>query len=620
MLLVLTACVLDGALQDLDKPGFDSAAPVDPAVPDETCNGLDDDGDNQIDEGFDDLDGNGRADCVDITCPDLVAGDAGAVEITSTCVPTVDDPWDIEVEWRYNATGSGVVVTPIVGNLTDDNGDGRIDTDDVPDIVFTTEYDYTLVALSGDDGHELFVLPGYAGSYGVAIADVDGDGESEIIASDENYRIVALSGDGSVEWTSQDPVAPLAPTVADLDGDGIVEVIGNGAILDGQDGTRLASFDLSFNFDIPVAVDLDEDGVQEVIFHHKCFDPDGGLLWDHDIPWLYSTDYTAIADVDGDAGGDVVSIALLDTHLYDSNGDALSVFPLDDLRPAPQTMADFDGDGAVEMAVAANGTLAVYGMDGTPNWTAAIQDTSGSAATSAYDFDDDGAYELLHADEVAFRIYDGRTGAVRFEDPNHRSQTLIEYPVVADVDHDGSAEIIVASSANDGVDVGITVYGHRGGVGWFPSGPTWGQYAYTTTAILDDGSVPAAPEPSWRVDNNFRARPSGAPPARPDLTVAFTDSCVADCTYGPVVVAVQVSNHGAGDAVAGAVLSLYAVADGSEQLVAETTLPAIPAGSALAGVELSLTPGPSAWIARVTGGAEDCDEADSEATLATTCP
>lgn len=619
MLLLVTACVLDGALQDLDKPGYDSGAPVDPGLPEETCNGLDDDGDDQIDEGFDDLDGNGRADCVDLTCPDLDAGDAGAVEVDPACVPTIEDPWDIEVEWRYDATGSGVLVTPMVGNLTDDNGDGAIDADDVPDIVFPTEYDSTLVALSGDDGHELFVLPGYAGSYGVAIADVDGDGEAEIIASDTSYHVVALSGEGVVEWTSGDPVAPIAPTVADLDGDGIVEVIGNGRILDGQDGSLVASFDPSYNFDVPVAVDLDEDGVQEVIFHHKCFDPDGGLIWDHDIPWLYSTDYTAIADVDGDGGGDVVSIALLDVHVYDSNGDALGEFPLDDLRPAPPTMADFDGDGAVELAVAANATLAVYELDGTPRWSAAIHDTSGSAASSAYDFDDDGAYELLHADEGAFRIYDGRTGAVLYEDPTHRSQTMIEYPVVADVDHDGSAEIVVASSANDGIDVGITVYGHRGGVGWYPSGPTWGEYAYTTTAIDDDGAVPVAPAPSWRTDNLFRARPCGAPPALPNLTVVFPDSCVADCTYGPIALAVQVANTGAGDAAAGAVLSVYASTDGVETLVASSTLPAIAAGTALGGIEVAVAPGADGWTARVVGAAE-CDAADNEAWLATTCP
>ena len=60
--------------------------------------------------------------------------------------------------------------TPIVVNLTDDNGDGRIDANDIPDIVVPVESTNNqltgdLKAISGDDGHELFtagVGPGLA--------------------------------------------------------------------------------------------------------------------------------------------------------------------------------------------------------------------------------------------------------------------------------------------------------------------------------------------------------------------------------------------------------------------------------------------------------------------------
>ena len=49
-----------------------------------------------------------------------------------------------EMECRWNGPPSGdpypahtdVVMTPVVGNLTDDNGDGVVDTEDVPDIAF----------------------------------------------------------------------------------------------------------------------------------------------------------------------------------------------------------------------------------------------------------------------------------------------------------------------------------------------------------------------------------------------------------------------------------------------------------------------------------------------------
>ena len=47
----------------------------------------------------------------------------------------------VEWQWNTNDTWSGydqVMMTPVVGNLTDDNGDGRIDEQDTPDIAFTS--------------------------------------------------------------------------------------------------------------------------------------------------------------------------------------------------------------------------------------------------------------------------------------------------------------------------------------------------------------------------------------------------------------------------------------------------------------------------------------------------
>mgnify|MGYP004150386849 CR=1 FL=1 len=41
----------------------------------------------------------------------------------------IDNPWNVEIEWQWNGLGDEpfvdqVMVAPIVGNLTDDNGDG----------------------------------------------------------------------------------------------------------------------------------------------------------------------------------------------------------------------------------------------------------------------------------------------------------------------------------------------------------------------------------------------------------------------------------------------------------------------------------------------------------------
>src|SRR6056300_1542433 len=57
------------------------------------------------------------------------------VEIDEECVTpeyNIQNPWNVEVEWQWNGLGAEptvdqIMVAPIVGNLTDDNGDGRVD-------------------------------------------------------------------------------------------------------------------------------------------------------------------------------------------------------------------------------------------------------------------------------------------------------------------------------------------------------------------------------------------------------------------------------------------------------------------------------------------------------------
>ena len=120
----------------------------------------------------------------------------------------------VKWQWTTNSTHSGyqhIMSTPVVGNLTDDNGDGLIDEDDVPDIVFTafsgSAYSSagTLVAISGEDGSQLFSLSSAGGytffaSGGVALGDLEGDGSPDICVSGYNAHLLCLENDGSLKW------------------------------------------------------------------------------------------------------------------------------------------------------------------------------------------------------------------------------------------------------------------------------------------------------------------------------------------------------------------------------------------------------------------------------------
>ena len=54
--------------------------------------------------------------------------------------------------------------------------------------------------------------------------------------------------------------------------------------------------------------------------------------------------------------------------------------------------------------------------------------------------------DSVYADELYMRIYDGTTGEVLTQECN-TSGTLHEYPLVADVDGDGQADIVVTSNS-----------------------------------------------------------------------------------------------------------------------------------------------------------------------------
>ena len=70
----------------------------------------------------------------------------------------------------------------------------------------------------------------------------------------------------------------------------------------------------------------------------------------------------------------------------------------------------------------------------------------GGVTVAAGDLGTDGKAEVVYSDQNRLRIYEGPTGDVLLERCN-TTATLIEYPVIADVDNDGQADIVVVSNA-----------------------------------------------------------------------------------------------------------------------------------------------------------------------------
>src|SRR5690606_16679183 len=98
----------------------------------------------------------------------------------------------------------------------------------------------------------------------------------------------------------------------------------------------------------------------------------------------------------------------------------------------------------------------------------------------------------MYADEEHFRIYDGQTGAELLAQ-QRGSPTISEYPVVADIDNDGSAEILVVSSTGQPALQALRDVEDR----WIQARRIWNQHAYYVTNVREDSTIPQQPISNW---------------------------------------------------------------------------------------------------------------------------
>lgn len=590
-MLWLPACTLDTGVKSKSAPAdaaVDEARP-DTSAPDvveEECNGIDDDEDGLVDEGFPDDDENARVDCLDETCAPLDRGGATGIRRLEECRAAITAPWNA-IRARVFSETSGVFARPVVAHLDDDNGDGLAGVGDVPDITYLNGDD-SLVAIDGATGAARFTSDPHVYYTWSApmVFDREQDGVPEILALSEIDQVRAVDADGhqlfrmTVQSDGWPPGAGgVDPSIADLDGDAVPELLFDRNILDGETMLGEAFLPHDETYRTVVAADLDLDGTAEVILGCRVYAPDASLLWE--APVAGDGCYSAVFDVDGDPEGEIAFATGTLGYIYDADGDPLVSFALDGKGdPGPPCVADFDGDGTSEVAIPGEDRLALYEPDGTFVWGADVDDYSGFAGCSAFDLDGNGASEVLFAGEHAFSILDGSTGTVLFQDTEHSSATIYEYPVIADIDLDGSAEVLVSATRGD--HAGISVFEHAGS-GWAGAGHTWPIHDFAPGRVNDDNSVEPL-EPWWQTDNLFRSRPVLPDESAADLFVTVTDACAADCDYGPFAVSFQVGNQGTEDVPAGASVAVYV----NGALIQALTLPAIPGGAVLEGMEITL--------------------------------
>lgn len=489
------------------------------------------------------------------------------------------------IEW--NLAGNNAYGPPVVGQLNDDNGDGTIDSNDTPDIVYSANNGGGLRSVNGKTGQIQWVSNAINdGLSGQAIGDVDGDGIPEIAAANGPNTVVLLDNTGTVIWssttTSSGLYAFMYPSIADMDNDGLAEVI-IGSTIFNHDGTQAGrgphgvgacpnqSSSTFLEGSVSVPVDIDNDGELEIVVGNAAYEKDGSVLWYNGL----ADGIPAVADMDLDGLPEIVVISGNRAWTLEHDGTPTgwnTSFPNTNYL-GPPAIDDLDGDGQPDMVLVGSGEMRAYRWDGSLIWTQTVQDYSGAAGPVLFDFEMDGFPEVVYADESMVRIFNGLDGTVKLMSTEHQSATGFETPIVADVDGDQQVEIVMTHGQGG---IGLSVYGDAN-QSWPPGRQVWNQHAYSITNVGDLGEIPSPQVANWSQYNSFRSGDIGLPPNEwIDLQPQIIETCVEECP-DTLYMSVRVLNRGTKAVQSGLKLLVKAGPNGG--IVATGNIPtAIPPG------------------------------------------
>ncbi len=521
--------------------------------------------------------------------------------------PTIKYSWGGQLVAPF---ATDVMMTPIVVQLDDDDCDGKITDRDIPEIIFSTfsngkyETGGALHAISVVNGVvvDKWTYPNVLNpTKHLAGGNFDGKPGNEIVGCGQDGKVHAVTGDGKKLWEST--VMPcFMPSLADLDQDGDVEVVVEGGILDGATGKMEHPYSTPLASSLVVS-DINGDGKLDVVTGSQAFDASGQLFVDtglantsqfpDDSDW--KSPWPAVADFDADGKPEIVVMHNLDRQLsvwrYDASKPSKFTVvrtPIDingnipsSACPGgtwgnthgggPPTIADFNGDKVPDVALAGGVGYVVFDGKKLVDSTVAGVDTilwlkpttdcsSASTGSTVFDFNGDGIAEVVYSDELKLRNYDGPSGNILFETCN-TTATLIENPVVADVDNDGHADVVAVSNAygktcpdDSSKQAGIRIFGDTAG-NWVRTRRVWNEHAYHVTNVDEDGSIPTieAANFSSKGLNNFRQnKQPGSEFAAPDAVISIAPQC-----SGPYGLVATVTNIGEAALPAGVEVGFY---------------------------------------------------------------
>ncbi len=475
--------------------------------------------------------------CVDNVAPDNVD------QPSCTSQPP-GDAFGMKV--LYECNGINSMSTPMAGDV---DGDGVVEIIACRDNGGNPWNNNGLYVFNGQTGAlkytintEWFALRGQC----MSIADVDGDGVAELFleADDKQMRCYDATGQG-LKWhnpTRLDNRYILM--TADINGDGRVELVAGANIYDAQTGTLLLQGTQQWTgrgFGVPhcgnyndlayymqALADIDHDGQLEVCAGNTLYKPvitnntgTAGNSWSvvrqaENRNEITSWDgQTFMADFDNDGDMDICVIGYrpedrYNAYIYVWDGQTSDILAYQRIAlsgnysgephsPSIPFCGDLDGNGTPEIIFNHPCGMFALSYDDTLDNHIRIMHNritrfAETAGFTVFDFNQDGKNEIVYRNTSFMVIVDGITLRDLCPQLTTYSGTICEYPIIADVNGDGHAEIIVNSAYygwNGSNSSGkVLVFGSAQLDAWGSARKVWNQWAYSSVNINDDMTVP----------------------------------------------------------------------------------------------------------------------------------